>query len=66
MMAACEECGENFSEIRAELGYKTCLKCGEKDAQIEIDKRKLRIAIPYNKGPYMLILSEKELTSLGK
>jgi len=63
---ACEECGENFSEKRAELGYKTCLKCGEEDAQKEISKRKLRIAVLCNKSSYQYICSDKDLLTIGK
>jgi hypothetical protein len=65
-MAICRNCGDIFSDKRAGLGYKTCLKCGAQDADLEKLEKGKRVAIPYNKGPYMLITSRKELTSLGK
>ncbi len=33
-MAECIECGEEYADKRAELGYKTCLVCGEADARV--------------------------------
>jgi len=65
-MAKCEICEEEYSNKRAELGYDTCLKCGEIDAREETNKKKMRIATPYNKGPYMYICSKKELIGMGK
>lgn len=44
----CEECGEPFSQERAKLGYKTCLKHGEKQKQFTVGPA-------YNKGGYQLI-----------
>jgi hypothetical protein len=34
----CLGCGQSFSQGRANLGYKTCLTCGEKQAQINAPK----------------------------
>ena len=65
-MAICNNCGSEYSDKRAKLGYRNCLECGDEIAQEEIGKKKLQVAVPYNKGPYMLIISRKELTSLGK
>jgi hypothetical protein len=44
----CKVCGDEFSDKRAKLGYKTCLKHGELP-------KAYTISIPYNKGPYQLI-----------
>jgi len=65
-MAICERCDGEFSDGREKLGYKTCLVCGEEDAQIEIEKKKLRVATPYNKGPYMFITSRSMVKDLGR
>jgi len=64
-MATCR-CGSTFSDKRAKLGYHTCLKCGAEEAEFNRIEKSKQIAIPYNKGPYMLITSRKELTSLGR
>ena len=31
-MAECVECGEEYPDKRAELGYETCLECGAQEA----------------------------------
>lgn len=64
-MATCKECGNRYEDKRAKLGYETCLECGEEEAQMELQNKRKRIAILYNKGPYML-LSERDLIGLGK
>jgi len=64
-MANCK-CGEEYSDARKALGYDTCLGCGEEEAQAEVEKRRERVVVPYNKGPYMFLISKKELTGLGK
>jgi predicted nucleic acid-binding Zn-ribbon protein len=65
-MASCLKCGDEFSDKRKELGYETCLKCGEEDAQDEIESKKKRVAVAYNKGPVMYITSESMVKDLGK
>ena len=45
-MAECINCEEEYSNKRAELGYSTCLECGEADARAiaQIDEyRRARI-----------------------
>lgn len=44
----CEVCNEPFSEERAALGYKRCLKHGEK-------RKTYPVAPAYNKGGLQLI-----------
>ena len=48
-------CGEEIEAGRFASGYKTCLRCGEKEAQAEIEAKKLRTAPLYNKGGYMYL-----------
>jgi len=50
LMPICIICEEEFAEKRYELGYRTCLKCGEKDAKREITRKSKCIAPAYNKG----------------
>lgn len=49
-MAICVECGEDFPDKRVELGYATCLSCGDKEASQEIEKRKKLIIPTHHKG----------------
>jgi predicted nucleic acid-binding Zn-ribbon protein len=58
-MAICIKCGEEYSDKRAELGYKTCLECGAKDAQKETKRKSKCIAPAYNKGAYQYITSKE-------
>lgn len=46
-------CGEVISSGRLRLGLKTCLKCGEAEAQVEIKAKQQRVAPDYNKGGYV-------------
>jgi len=62
-LAECIECGEEFSKRREAIGYDTCLSCGAEQAAQEIRTRSKRIAILYNKGPYMLIGSKEDIKS---
>ncbi len=47
----CQRCGAAYTKRRADLGYSTCLPCGEKQA------REVRHTImpAYSKGAYQLI-----------
>ena len=65
-MANCLKCDTEFSDKRKELNYETCLRCGEEDAQYEIENKKGRVAVAYNKGPHMYITSEAMVKDLGK
>ena len=65
-MAKCQKCDDEYSDRRKELGYETCLRCGEEDAQDEIENKKGRIAPAYNKGAYQYITSEAMVKDLGK
>jgi predicted nucleic acid-binding Zn-ribbon protein len=64
-MATCK-CGNEYSDKRKELGYETCLDCGEREAQELVSKKKEQIAPAYNKGPLMFITSMKMVKDLGK
>ena len=60
-MVECVLCGDDYSEKRLALGYKTCLDCGETRALKE-KTRKARCSAPaYNKGAYMYVSSKKIL-----
>jgi hypothetical protein len=53
-------CDEEVPEARAELGYETCLACGEVAAR----RRKHTIA-PMNKSNYMVITDSELLKQLN-
>ena len=53
----CHECGDEVAKGRWDLGYKTCLFCGEEQARMV----RFTIAIPYSKGAYQLIHDPKDL-----
>jgi hypothetical protein len=50
-------CGEEIVQGRVDLGYTTCLDCGEAKAK----ERKFTVAIPYGKGAYQLIYNPADL-----
>ena len=51
----CRECGEEYHPRRKELGYHTCLSCGDKKAQKSIEHKKKCSAPLYNKGGYQYV-----------
>lgn len=44
------KCGETISFNRQALGYKNCMQCGQKAAEVEIAAKSQRIGVAYNKG----------------
>ena len=65
-MPKCVGCFESYSQKRHDLGYVTCLSCGEKDAKHDIKMKSKRIAPAFNKGGYQYIHSISELKSIGR
>lgn len=66
MKAECVECGEEFNPKRLDLGYRTCLECGDVEATIQIMKKARCSAPAYNKGAYMYISSSQMVKDLGR
>lgn len=60
MANTCITCGSAFAERRAALGYKTCLKCGEKET-----KNIKRTVVPMHKSNYVLITNRQELSGVN-
>ena len=56
--AYCIECGEEYSYQRRNLGYKTCLDCGE-------DKKIFPTAPAFNKGAYTIVTANN-VKDIGK
>lgn len=65
-MSECTNCGEEFPEARAKLGYSTCLECGELEAQEEKNRKALCSAPLYNKGGYGYIANKRDAMDAGK
>ena len=60
MSRVCLKCGESVSDLRASLGYDTCLPCGE----IYARKRKHCI-VPLNKSNYIVVSDPTMLKQLN-
>ena len=65
-MAFCCNCDEEYSDRRKELGYKTCLECGEHEAKKESLFKASCTAPAYNKGCYMYIANKKMAKDVGR
>lgn len=57
-MPYCVICDEEFSQKRKDIGYDTCLKCGDKEASREKSRKSKCVAPAYNKGAYQYITSK--------
>ena len=66
MIAICVECWEEYSIKRKELGYKTCLECGDANARVEKAFKAKCTAPAYNKGAYQYVSSLKVAKSVGR
>lgn len=58
----CLFCGEYLSAGRWQLGYKSCLLCGEEQARQE---RMSWCVAPMHKSNYVLITNKADLTGLN-
>ena len=66
MKPECIECGETFNPKRKELGYDTCLECGD-IAACKQSLRKARCVAPaFNKGAYMYVSSVAMAREVGR
>lgn len=53
-------CGRTVDVRRSQLGFNTCMECGNKKALVEIEQRQGRVGLGYNKGGLMLLGSSDE------
>lgn len=65
-MAECVDCGDEYSDKRADLGYDTCLNCGAQQAYKQAQAKAKRVGLNYNKGQYQYITDGADLSELGK
>lgn len=59
-MFSCTDCGDDIDPRRLQLGYETCLKCGEVVAR----KRVFTVA-PMHKSNYMLFTDKEDLKGIN-
>ena len=62
----CLECGEEYHPRRKQLGYTTCLDCGDKHAQKAIERKKKCTAPLHNKGGYQYVGSKEAARWAGR
>lgn len=62
----CIECGDPFNPRRRDLGYYTCLECGDVQASKEALHKAKCTAPAYNKGGYMYIASKSMARDVGR
>ena len=55
-MANCVMCDAKVHDKRVQLGYDTCMICGDKEA-----KSKVFTVLPLHKSNYMLVTNREEL-----
>lgn len=48
---SCQNCKKYVASLRWDLGYRTCLRCGEAQAR----QKKHVVQIPFSKGAYQYI-----------
>jgi ribosomal protein L37AE/L43A len=60
LTAQCTECELLYPKRRAELGYDTCLTCGEKQA-----KRVVHTTVPLHKSNYMVVTDRDDLKGIN-
>ena len=65
-MATCTICKINYSDKRKNIGYNTCLECGDKFANEEAIRKSKCIAPLFNKGAYQYIGSIDEVKHIGR
>jgi hypothetical protein len=65
-MVNCRICKIEFPLKRKQLGYNTCIDCGDKIATVEMKNKSKRIAPLFNKGAYQYIPSIKDIKHIGR
>ena len=65
-IAICRFCGEDYPKRRLDLGYLSCLDCGEKSALKEKAFKATCTAPAYNKGAYTYVASTDQVKGIFK
>ena len=64
--AICHFCGEEYNKKRYDLGYLSCLDCGQVHAQKEKDYKAKCTAPAYNKGAYQYVSTKAQVVGIFK
>lgn len=56
-------CGNRFPQKRADLGYTTCIDCGEQEAQAEAAYRATCV-VPMHRGNYTYVTSKQQVRDI--
>ena len=56
----CHSCGDDVPSGRVALGYRTCLRCGDREA-----RKRTHCVAPLNKSNYVLISNLADLRTLN-
>ena len=62
----CHFCGDEYNKKRKDLGYRSCLDCGQAHAQKEKEYKAKCTAPAYNKGPMMFITNKEAVKGIFK
>ena len=62
----CSVCGEEYNPKRKQLGYSTCLVCGDKEAKKSIAHKKKCTAPLFNKGGYQYVSNRETAKWIGR
>ena len=65
-MAICTVCYLEYPNKRKSLGYKTCITCGDKEAEKEMIRKSKCTAPLFNKGAYQYIGSISVVKHIGR
>lgn len=65
-MPECKMCNITYSVKRLNLGYLTCIECGDKIAVKESIRKSKCVAPLFNKGAYQYIGNIKEVKHIGR
>ena len=62
----CTKCDMEYPKARYQLGYRTCLSCGDKDATKIAAQKSKQTAPLFNKGAYQYISSKSQTKFIGR
>lgn len=65
-MAICIKCFNDYPVKRLNLGYKTCIDCGDKEAKKEAIRKSKCTAPLFNKGAYQYIGDINDVKYIGR
>jgi len=57
----CRDCGADYSYARYQIGYNTCLECGETRA-----RQVIHCTVPMHKSSYVVITNKADLLHLNQ